>query len=245
MGHKIKHKSKVKEEKVVDAVEEIEYNDQFVDIANKALNTSIKYKYAVLGAIIAAVVVAGILAFVENNKKKQVSEISSDFSKAIAVYSTEIVTDSETEGKFKTYKDKLNKSIEEFSSFVTKYPKSELSGIAKMYIANSYYGLSDYDNALKFYKEAIASVKNQSLKEVLILKEANILSLKKENDRSIEVFDKIKNAKNTYVASASLYNLSELYKLKKDDTKSKEMIDELNKKYPKSIFALKNKEFTK
>ncbi len=245
VGHKIKHKSKVKEEKVVDSVEEVEYNDQFVDIANKALNTSIKYKYAVLGAVVAAILIAGILAFVENSQKKQVNEISYDFSKAIAVYNAEIVKDTQEQGKFKNHKEKLNKSVEEFSAFIAKHPKSELAGLAKMYVANSYYELADYDNSLKYYKEAISSVTNKSLQEALMLKEANILSLKKENDKSIEVFNKIKDAKNTYVASASLYNLAELYKLKNDNAKSKEMIDELNKKYPESLFASKIKKLNK
>jgi CBS domain-containing protein len=87
--------------------EEFEYNDQFVEIANKALNSTIKYKYVVFALIFIAIAVAGTLAFIDFNKKKQTITVSQEFSEALAIYNSDIVPNSEADNEFKTEEKKL------------------------------------------------------------------------------------------------------------------------------------------
>lgn len=245
MGHKIKHKAKKRKEEIenVEVVEEeVEYNDQFVEIANKALNSSIKYKYIVFALIFIAVGIAGTLAFIESSRNKKVNNLSQEFSKTLSIYNAEVVPNSEAEGQFKTTKEKLNKAIEEFNLFIVAHPNTELSIIANMYIGNSYYELGEYDKAINAYDVFIKENSNKDLTELVTLKKAEILNNnKKDISKAIEVFKSLKDSKNEYIASVSLYKLSEIYKNKKDDKSSKEFYEELNKRFPKSYYASKAK----
>jgi predicted negative regulator of RcsB-dependent stress response len=242
VGHKIKHKSKTKKDEIVDVLnEEVEYNDQFVEIANKALNSSIKYKYIVFALIFLAVAVAGTLAFMESSQKKKAIVLSQEFSSALAVFNSDVVPNSEAEGQFKTTKEKLDKAIEEFNSFITAHPNTKLAIISKLYIGNAQYELGNYDEALKSYDDFINSTKDSNLKELVILKKSEIFREKKSEKDAIETLKSIKDSKNEYIASVSLFNLSEIYKEKKDEKLSKEYYEELNKKYPDSYYASKAK----
>jgi len=242
VGHKIKHKPKKSKEEIIEVVEEeVEYNDQFVDIANKALNSTIKYKYIVYALIVVAIGIAGTLAFMDSSKKSKSAALSEEFAVALSVFNAEVIPNSEADGQFKTSKEKLTKAIEEFKSFNSAHRDSSLAVISKLYIANSYFGLSDYDNAIKFYDEVIASSKLNDLKEIASLKKAISLKEKKNIDKSIEIFKAIKASENTYIASFSLYTLAEIYKDKKDVKTAKTFLDELNKKYSSSLYALKAK----
>jgi len=241
VGHKIKHKPKVKKGVVENLVEEeVEYSDEFVDIANKALDTSIKYKYVVFAMIFVAIAIAGTLAFMDSSKKKKINTLSQEFSKALSVYNAEVIPNSQAEGQFKSTKEKLNKAIEEFNSFIAAHPNTKLSNIMNMYIGNAYYQLNDFDNAIKSYDLFLSSNDDNNLKELISLKKAEILNDNKKNtDKAIEVYKSLKDSKNEYIASISLYKLANIFKTKKDNKSSKKFIDELNKKFPKSYYALK------
>ena len=242
MGNRIKHKAKKSKEEVIDVVnEELEYNDQFVDIANKALNTSIKNKYFVFAAIIAAVIIAGTLAFMDSSKKSKAITLSKEFSSALAIYDSEVIPNSEADGQFKTNKEKLEKAIDSFETFSTAHKGSTLSVVSKLYIANSYFELSEYDKAIKAYDEVIAGAKILDFKEIATLKKAISLKESKKIDEAIKTFEGIKASKNTYVASFSLYTLVEIYQAKKDSKKAKVFFDELNKNYSDSMYAFKAK----
>jgi len=245
VGHKIKHKPKVKKEEIIQqpeaAEEEFEYNDQFVEIANKALDTSIRYKYIVFALIFISIAVAATLAFIDSNKKKKVATVSQEFSKALSVYNAEVVPNSEAEGQFKTTKQKYNKAIEEFTAFISAHPKTELANISKMYIANAYYNMNDYDNALKYYDNFLNSNDENDLKELVSLKKAQIYKdAKKNKDKAVELFKKLKDSENEYIASISLYSLFQINKDKNKD-EAKKYADELAKKFPDSYYNSKLK----
>ncbi len=242
MGHKIKHKPKVKKEEIIENVEaeEVEYSDEFVEIANKALNTSIKYKYVVFAIIFIAIAVAGTLAFMDSSKKKKITTLSQDFSKTLAVYNAEVIPNSEAEGQFKSTKEKLNKAIEEFNSFIAAHPNTELSNISNMYLGNTYYELGKFDDAIKAYDTFLASNDANDLKELITLRKAEILNDNKHNtEKAVEIYKSLTDSKNEYIGSVSLYKLVKIYKAKKDEATAKKFTDKLNKKFPKSYYALK------
>ena len=238
MGNRIKHKAKRSKEEVIDVVEEeVEYNDQFVDIANKALNSSIKNKYLVFAAVAVAVIVAATLAFIDSSKKSKAVSLSKEFSSALAVYNSEVIANSEAEGQFKTTKEKLEKAIDEFEEFTNSHKGSKLSVISKLYTANSYFDLADYDKAIEAYDQVISDSKLVDLKDIATLKKAISLKEKKSIKESIEVFKTIRASKNSYIASFSLYTLAEMHKAKE----AKIFLDELEKNYSGSFYALKAK----
>lgn len=244
VGHKIKHKVKVKEEEqpvLEQPVEEIveDYNDQFVEIANEALDKAINYKFWILGAIAITVAIVATFSVIKASKESKELKVSTAFSEATNVLEAEVIENSAADGQFKTNKDKLNAVIEKFESFKRENPNTKLAIIADLHIANSYYELGKYDEALTSYNSFITKTDDSSLKELASLRKGIILKETSKYDDAISALEKLNGSKNNYIAPASLYQIAEIYSLKKDDTKAKTFYERVKKEYSESFFSRK------
>ena len=244
MGHKIKHKKKIKEDATIEQpVEEIveDYNDQFVEIANEALDKAISYKYWILGSMIVVVTIVAAYSFYKANLKSNMLSVSNSFSEASSSMDAEVVANSEATGQFKTEEEKLNNVIEKFELFKKNNPGAQLVTLADLNIANSYYKLSKYNEALVAYDKFIAKTKDNTLKELASLRKGVILKELKKYDDAIVILTTLNSSKNSYIAPASLFQVGEIYSLKKDDVKAKTFYNRLVKEYSNSLFGQKAK----
>ncbi len=225
MGHRIKHKAKEKGKEKLNEVQEQEYNDQFVEIANEALDKAVSYKYWILGLVLVSLIAAASYSIYKSRKEANIVQTSKAFLKANSILSEEIVDNSKAENKFKNNNEKLEAAIEEFKNF-NKNNSSTLNKIANLQIANSYYELAKYEEALKYYDLFLKDCED-SMKGVVILKKGIILKEMKKFDEALKVLNKNLKSENSYVSAASLFQSAEIYGIKKDEKNEKAFLQRI------------------
>jgi len=243
MGHKIKHKIKEKKQEVVEEEQVVEeYNDQFVEIANEALDKAINYKYWILGVVVATVIAVGGYSIYLSGQKASMLKESNAFSEAASVLDAEVINNSEATGQFKTNEEKLNAAIEKLEVFKKNHKSSKLVVIANLNIANSYYELSKFKEAISYYDKFITATTDDTLKEVALLRKGMAYKELKDYDKAISTLEKLNSSKNSYIAPASLFQMGEVYTLKKDTAKAKTFFERIVKEHDeKSLFGQKAK----
>jgi tetratricopeptide (TPR) repeat protein len=118
---------------------------------------------------------------------------------------------------------------------VDNYGSTKSGQEAKIMLANSYYFLRDFDNALKYYESYSGS--DDILKAAAIAGEAAVYEAKKDYEKAANLFIKAsKISKDNTFNDEYLYNAIRcLYFAGKKD-KQKDLVDELKQDYPKSKY---------
>lgn len=252
MGHKIKHKAKKQKEEIQQIeqqqqqqepiAEEVVYNDQFVEAANKALNETVKYRNLVFGTVIGIFVIVLIYSFYSNHKESKIAELSSQFTTAQSLFDRPVAaveTDDVINTAFKNSEEKYKAALSSFQDYASKNPDKPLGVVSHLYIGNAYFELGKYDDALKSYQTFIEKTSDVSLRELTTLRIGLIYKMKKELDKAIDFFDKVLTSTNEYVCSAALFNKGEVYDLQNQKDKAKEAYEKITKTYKNSYFDFK------
>ncbi|MBN2693726.1 tetratricopeptide repeat protein [bacterium] len=247
MAHKIKHKVKLKKEEEVqqtptEAPEEIVYQDQFIDVANKALTKSVSHKYLILVLFIGAFIATAIYSYKKYTDDESSAERASLFFTAQEVFERPVVSvDSEEklETAFATTEEKYKTAVSMFESFAIKHNDSELGSIATLYAANSLFEMGKLEDSIRYYESFINKTKVAELKEVAKLKLAKTLYLTKEYDKALNYLEQLISSTNSYIASASLFQKGEIYESKNQKDKAKESFQKILKDFEGSFYAIK------
>ncbi len=247
MAHKIKHKVKVKKEEQiqqapVETPEEIVYQDQFIEVANKALSKSVSYKYLIFALFLGAFVVTGVYSYIKHSNDTKAVEMASHFFTAQEVFERPVVSvnsEEKLETAFTTAEEKYKTAVSLFESFAIKHNDSELGSVATLYAANSLFEMGKLEDSIRYYESFINKTETIELKELAKLKLAKTLYLTKEFDKALNYLDQIVSSTNKYIASASLFQKGEVYDSKNQKDKAKESYLKIVKDFEGSFYATK------
>ncbi|MGB9697652.1 MAG: tetratricopeptide repeat protein [Ignavibacteria bacterium] len=106
---------------------------------------------------------------------------------------------------------------------------------AKIMLANSYFFLRDFDNALKYYESYSGS--DNILKAAALAGEAGVYEAKKDYEKAASLFIKAsKVSKDNTLNDEYLYDALRCYYFAGKKDKQKDLVDELKRDYPKSKY---------
>ncbi len=191
------------------------------------VNNQKKYLSIGIGAV--AIIVVGIVLFV-NSRKKGNEQASADLSQVITLYNQSAYQDAIDGKQVQALKIKgLKKIVDENGS-------TESGETAKIYLANSYYNLKQYDLALKTFDSYGGGIDH--LKAASIAGMAACYEAKNEIEKAAEYYLKASKVSQSNVLNAQ-YLLSAGINFietgKNDD--AKDALKSIKKNYPKSESA--------
>lgn len=106
---------------------------------------------------------------------------------------------------------------------------------AKIMLANSYFFLRDFDNALKYYESYGGA--DDILKAAALAGEAAVYEAKKDYEKAAGLFIKASKAsKDNTLNDEYLYGALRCYYFAGKKDKQKDLVDELRREYPKSKY---------
>ena len=169
-----------------------------------------------------------------NYKNKSNNEVEGKLMSAVSVYE---------QGMFQQAMDGVDSlQIEGFKSLVSNYGSTENGNTAKFYLANCYYYMKDYDNALKYYDDYSGSI--DYLKAASLAGKGAVYDAKGDSKQAAGFYEKatkvnknlIQNEEYTFYA-LRCYSHSGA----KDD--AKRLYNSLRDDYPKSTHLADVKRF--
>lgn len=130
------------------------------------------------------------------------------------------------------------KSIELFEDLINKYPNSKGAAISQYNMGNAYFRMNNLDKAEEAYKKFIDKYpKNNILLGLVMQKLAYVYVVKKDNDKAIDMFNKIISDSSIDGRDQAYFELARIYEglQKKDDAINK--YSALIKDFPSSPWA--------
>lgn len=189
-----------------------------------------KHVYTALTILILAV--AGIILLV--NKKKANNELAAiELGKVKALYNA---------NDFKKSIEGDSLGTKGLLYIVNEYGSTENGEMAKIMLANSYYGIRDFDNAEKYYKDYSGS--NKILEVSAIAGLASVYDARNEFEKAAKQFEKAANADkdNPFVDQYLFYAAKNYYKAN-DFANAKKLFDNLKSEFPKSKYNAESERY--
>ncbi|CUS83895.1 Tetratricopeptide repeat-containing protein [Candidatus Kryptobacter tengchongensis] len=186
---------------------------EFVEKNRKILS------YVLTGIII---LVAGVIIY-RNNVKAENERAEVLFSRIITYYDN---------GDYKTAIDGIpQRNIQGLKYIVENYGGTDAGEIATYYLANAYFMLGDYDNALKYFKKYDGN--DKLLLSASLAGIASVYEIKGEYKKAGEYFEKASQKfKENILIPEYLYNAGRNYKLAGEREKALRMYERIKKEYP-------------
>ncbi|CUT02396.1 tetratricopeptide repeat protein [Candidatus Chrysopegis kryptomonas] len=211
----IKPRKKIKKQELKEDTLVLTYYKarEFVEKNKKILS------YVLTGIII---IIAGIIIY-RNNLKAENERAEALFSKIISYYDN---------GDYKTAIDGIpQRNIQGLKYIVENYGGTNAGEIATYYLANAYFMLGDYDNALKYFKEYDGS--DKLLLSASLAGIASVYEAKGDYRKAAEYFEKAaQKFKENILVPEYLYNSARNYKLAGEKEKALRLYERIKKEYP-------------
>lgn len=228
MGSKIKHTPKKRksdfqqQSQQENALPEaLEYHDDFVDVANKALEKTISYKYWVVGGIAVALAIAIISSVITNSNKTSLAARSIAFSMGQSDYQKPVAGVDAPAGEltesFANDTEKYQSVVKKLDNFLANHKGSSLAPAAHLYKGNAFFQLSKMEDAKKEYKLFVENTQNSDLRDLVQLRIALILKKENKSKDASKLLQVLGKSQNFYVQTAALYSLGELYEQQKNN----------------------------
>jgi len=190
-----------------------------------------KHVYTALTILVIAI--AGII-LLKNKREADNEKAAVEMSKIQQLYSA---------GNYKQSinGDSLGNS-KGLQNLVDEYGSTENGEAAKIMLANSYFNLRDFDNALKYYKDYSGS--NNILKVAAEAGFASVSEAKKNYEEAAKQFEKAANMdkENPFVDQYIYYSAKNYFRADKN-ADSKKMLDRLKQDFPKSKYIAESEKF--
>ena len=195
--------------------------------AVKFIDDQKKYLSIGMGALAVLIVVIVLLV---SSRRKSNEQASSDLSQVISIYNQGAYQDA-IDGK-----QTQGQKIKGLKKIVDEHGSSEAGEVAKIYLANSYYNLKQYDNALKAFDSYGGSIDH--LKAAAYAGQAACYEAKNDAQKAAEYYLKASKVSSANVLNPS-YLMSagiNLIESGKND-EAKDALKSVKKNYPKSEYA--------
>jgi tetratricopeptide (TPR) repeat protein len=125
---------------------------------------------------------------------------------------------------------------------VNEYGSTKSGETAKLYLANCYFNLKDYDNALKFFEDYGGN--NDIIKASCLSGIGAVYEAKGDLIKAAEYYEKSANVdKSVVINQENLYYAIRAYTNAGDKQNAKRILDKLKEQYPKSKYINESKRF--
>jgi len=190
-------------------------------------------KKVYIGVGIVAILIVAVFFYMSNKKAKN-EEAELKLSPVITVYDA---------GK---YQEAINGDAQAGTmgllQIVNEYGSTNAGNTAKVYLANCYYNLKDYDNALKYFDDYSGNV--DMLKASSLSGMGAVYEAKGDLKKAAEYFEKAaKVNKDVVINQENIFYAVRAYNLAGDKDNARRMYDLLKKDYPKSKYLTDVKKF--
>ncbi len=176
------------------------------------------------GVVILAIVVVAYVNNVNSSNQKAIAELG----KILSYYD---------QGKYDlAINGNLQDNVRGLQSIVNDYGSSKAGELACFYLANSYFGLGNYDKALKYYLDV--DVNDDMVNASAIAGAAACYEAKGDYQKAASTFEKaaFKSAKDVN-ASENLFHAAQNYLQAGNKEKAAELFRKVKKDYPTSTVA--------
>lgn len=187
--------------------------------------------YMVLGAV--AIIVVGIIMYTSNrNAKNEEAELK--FAPVVSLYE---------QGKYNDaiHGDPATNTMG-LVQIVNEYGSTNAGQTAKVYLANCFFNIRDFDNALKYFEDY--SGKNDILKASALSGVGAVWEAKGDLKKAAEYFEKASKVnKKVIINQENIYYSIRAYSQAGDKDNAKRMYEVLKNDYPKSKYFAEIKKF--
>ncbi len=196
----------------------------FYEICKNYYENNRRFVHLVVGAIVVLTAIVLIVIYSFRSKAEKAHELAYQGYK---LYSGLYEED-------KNSKENLKEALEKFQ----KAYKKEKSAQTLYYIANTYYKLGQYDEALKTLDKLIKEFDDE--KEILsmaYIKKATILLKQDKKQTALKVYDELYALKdNPYFKDVALYEASRILESMGQKDEAKKRLEKLVKEFPASPY---------
>ena len=202
--------------------------DKLVTSFYRAKELFYEYQGKILiGFGVLVVIVVAFILINQNNEKNNV-KANALLAKVMPLYDA---------GQYKDAIDgKKLENIDGLKKIADEYGSSEAGEMAKLFLANSYFYTSDFDNALKYYKDF--SGKGDEFKAAAYAGTASCLEAKKEYKDAADYYKKAASvAKGNFENPEYLLKAGICFMSANDNSSAKELFTRLKEDYKSSISA--------
>lgn len=174
------------------------------------------------------IVLIAVLWFVENNRRQNNERATTDLAKVYQLYD---------QGQYKLAIDGIpQENIRGLQSIVDDYSSTEAGEMAKLYLADCYFNLNDYDNALKYFQGV--DISDKLLSSSALAGEASCYEAKGNHEEAASLYEKAASKYMTALqAPEDLFNAANNYSKAGKKDKAAEMLNRLKKEFPSSSYA--------
>ncbi len=179
--------------------------------------------------IAAPVILLAILWFVENNRRQSDDRATTELSKVFPLYD---------QGQYQIAIDGIpQENIRGLQSIVDDYGSTHAGEVAKLYLAECYFNLKDYQKALTYFKEVDLS--NKLLSSSVLAGEAACYEAEGNHEEAADLYEKAASTNMTDLdAPENLFMAANNYSVTGKKEKAAEMLKRIKREFPSSTYAL-------
>ena len=174
------------------------------------------------------VILLAIFWFVENNRLQSNERATTDLAKVYQLYD---------QGQYKLAINGIpQENIRGLQSIVDDYGSTDAGEMAKLYLADSYFNIGDYEKALKYFQGV--DVNDKLLSSSALAGEAACYGAEGNYAEAGRFYEQAASKYTTSLqAPDDLFNAADNYSKAGDKEKAAEMLHRLKKEFPSSTYA--------
>jgi TolA-binding protein len=174
------------------------------------------------------IVLALVIWFVANNRRQNNERAATDLAKVYQLYD---------QGQYKLAVDGIpQENIRGLQSIVDEYGSTHSGEMAKLYLADCYFNLKDYDKAMKLYADVDLS--DKLLTSSAIAGEAACYEAKGDHENAAMLYEKAASKYMTALqAPDDLFNAASNYARAGKKDKAVEILNRIKKEFPNTSYA--------
>jgi tetratricopeptide (TPR) repeat protein len=174
------------------------------------------------------IVLIAVLWFIGNNRRQSNERATTDLSKVFHLYD---------KGQYKLAVDGIpQENIRGLQSIVDDYGSTPSGEMAKLYLADSYFNLGEYEKALKYFQGV--DIDDKLLTSSAIAGEASCYEAKGNHEEAAALYEQAAAKFMTALqAPDDLFRAASNYSLAGKKDKAAQMLRRLKKEFPTSAYA--------
>jgi TolA-binding protein len=174
------------------------------------------------------IILVAVLWFVQNNRRQNNERATTDLAKVYHLYDL---------GQYQLAIDGIpQENIRGLQSIVDDYGSTQAGEMAKLYLANSYFNLHNYDKALTYFQGV--DIGDKLLSSSALAGEASCYEAKGNHDEAAGLYEQAASKYMTAIqAPDDLFKAANNYSMAGKKDKAAEMLQRLKKEFPTSAYA--------